>query len=460
MTSLPAFMRRRLPEKLSFAGRVAKASLWSIGELVIGHILRLASNLIMTRLLLPEAFGLMAVIVSLHIAFILLTDLGIRPFITRDENGENPYHLKVLWCIQIVRSGFVAVCVVLAAGLLWWLAPLFAADNTVYADPALPALIVVSSLVILFTGLESTNMHLAMRRLQPARPAVVAVTAQAIGLIAMVCLALIHASVWSLLCGMIIGSVARTLLSHLVPIGPQMAIAWDRAIARDVWHFGKWIMGSSAFYFLATNADRFILAGFFDKTVYGFYIIAVLWIQAVTVVVHKFVGDIAFSAISEVNRERPQDLARVIRKLMLPVDAMGLVGLIGFHLLGGALIAFLYTENYQPTAAFFPLLSLLIPIQRFGVLKQLLVAKGDTKSTALESGLAAIALCVFLPLGFRYLGVNGALLAIVLCPLLGFSVVLLRVRPYLKGEMKPHIAWFVGLVFLAVFIFSVQEGLW
>lgn len=456
----PSFPKRRLlPEKLSFAGRVANASLWSIGEMSIGHVLRLASNLIMTRLLLPEAFGLMAVIVSLHIAFVLLTDLGIRQYITRDQNGEGEYHLKVLWSIQIVRSAFIALCVILAAGALWLIAPVFATPNTVYADPRLPALITVSSLVIVFTGLESTNMHLAIRRLQPARPAIVAVLAQFIGLVAMVCLALLHASVWALLAGMIIGSAARTLLSHLIPNGPGMAWHWDKAIARDVWHFGKWIMGSSAFYFLATNADRFILAGFFDKTQFGFYIIALLWVQAVSIVIHKFIGDIAFAAISEVNRERPQDLGPVMRKLMLPVDAMGLAGLVGFQLLGGLLIAMLYTESYQPTAAFFPLLSLLIPIQRFGVLKQLLVAKGDTKSTALESGVAAIALCLFLPLGFHYLGVNGALLAIVLCPLLGFSVILFRVRPYLKGEMKSHFIWFIGLVVLAVFLFCSQEGL-
>ena len=50
MNSLPSLKQRGL-----------RAGAWVAGSQILSQVLRLASNLVLTRLLLPEAFGLMAV---------------------------------------------------------------------------------------------------------------------------------------------------------------------------------------------------------------------------------------------------------------------------------------------------------------------------------------------------------------------------------------------------------------
>ena len=41
--------------------RIFKAGFWAIGDQGVGQITRLGSNLVMTRLLVPEMFGVMAI---------------------------------------------------------------------------------------------------------------------------------------------------------------------------------------------------------------------------------------------------------------------------------------------------------------------------------------------------------------------------------------------------------------
>ena len=62
----------------------------------------------MTRLLLPEAFGVMALVSSLLSAYILLSDIGIVRSIIRDPEGEDPHFLQAAWTVQLLRAVLVA----------------------------------------------------------------------------------------------------------------------------------------------------------------------------------------------------------------------------------------------------------------------------------------------------------------------------------------------------------------
>jgi O-antigen/teichoic acid export membrane protein len=61
---------------------------------VIGHVagegLRLLSNLLLTRLLFPEAFGLMAIATAVLQGARMLSDVGIRGSIVQHERGAEP----------------------------------------------------------------------------------------------------------------------------------------------------------------------------------------------------------------------------------------------------------------------------------------------------------------------------------------------------------------------------------
>ncbi|MEM8628425.1 MAG: oligosaccharide flippase family protein, partial [Pseudomonadota bacterium] len=229
----------------TLAASAMNASAWTLLGFGIQYPLRLAGNLAMAHLLAPDAFGLMALVLSLHLGLSLLSDVGIGQSIMRDPEGDTPRFLRTAWVVQILRGVALASCLLILATVLHFLGPGAAADGTVYADPVLPELIAASSAAVLIAGFQSTNLFLAVRRLQAKRHMLVELTAQVVALAVMVGLALAVASVWALLAGAVASAIAKTVLSHLVMKGPRMRWTWDPARASKLWRFGRWLIGAS-----------------------------------------------------------------------------------------------------------------------------------------------------------------------------------------------------------------------
>ncbi|MEM9567949.1 MAG: oligosaccharide flippase family protein, partial [Cyanobacteria bacterium P01_E01_bin.34] len=94
----------------SLKSTAVRGVLWTVAAFGSQQVLRFASNLILTRLLIPEFFGLMALVNSLRLGLELFSDVGIGQNIIQSPRGEDPLFLNTAWSIQIIR------------GILLWLA--------------------------------------------------------------------------------------------------------------------------------------------------------------------------------------------------------------------------------------------------------------------------------------------------------------------------------------------------
>ena len=430
-------LRAQLPQRGKTSGRAARASLWSMGELGTSYALRLGSNLVMTRILLPEAFGLMAMVTTVHMALSLLSDLGIGQSIIRSPRGEEPHYLRVAWTIQVVRSTAIASMVLVVAALLWFLAPILATPGTVYADPDLPALIAASSIVLVLSGMESTAQYIAQRQMKLKWVTILNISGQVVSMIGMVAIAQIEASVWSLLWGMIIGAVFRTVMSHIIFSSPSMALAWDRAIADDFWQFGKWIIASSLTSFFAAPADKVFLGAMLDKEHFGFYVIASIWVQSAVMVTHRITGQIGLPLFSDVGRERPHDLLRVYQRFTRLIGLVAITAFAALFLGGSALINLLYPDSYAQAASFIPFLALALLSEWFTPLGTMLLSQGNSKSSALSGIANAASIYVALPVGYYFMGIEGALLAVAIASLGGVPPVLIIAHRTLGFPLRP-----------------------
>ena len=159
-------IRKAISDPRSLGERAINAGLWNVASTVAQHPLRLASNLIMTRLLAPGDFALMATVFALHMGLGLLSDVGIAQSVMRSPKGDTPRFLRVAWIVQIIRGLVLAGFLLILGGLIWFLGPRYAAPDSVYADPVMPWLVWASALVFLLRGLQSTSVLLARRRLE------------------------------------------------------------------------------------------------------------------------------------------------------------------------------------------------------------------------------------------------------------------------------------------------------
>lgn len=441
------------PKSLTLKKRVFKAGGWSLLQIFSVHGLRLGSNLIMTRLLLPDAFGLVAMVSVLIVGFSLFTDVGLNRSIAREPDGDQERFLRVAWVFKVARGVLIALCVLLAAWALTAYAPLFAAEGSVYADPRLPILVALSAIIPILLGLESSNLALVERQLKLHYTAFIEFGAQVTQITAMVIFAWLSPTVWALMAGMIVGPMVKAAASHVAIPGPRMAFVWDQEIAGRLWHYGKWLMVSSTFSFVALNADRIILGGVMTASLFGIFVIAQIWIGATSMVINRLIDQVGFPAISEMIRTRPDDVPRLFRKLQTGIDGMCIIAFLVMFFGGQLLIDLLYTDTYSEAGHYLRLLSLSYLSLRFYSHNTLIMNLGNSKAVMVMSAIRAFSICVLLPLAYHNLGMDFALVVIALNPLVSSFYALGILKPYLgKNQVRLDLLWVIVTLVLAVFV--------
>ena len=94
----------------------------ALGGHGVQQVLRLASNLVIARLVAPEAFGLMAVAASIYIWAVMLTDIGIASNVIRSPNSAKPDFLRTIWTFWVLRGLAIWVITIIAALIVMALA--------------------------------------------------------------------------------------------------------------------------------------------------------------------------------------------------------------------------------------------------------------------------------------------------------------------------------------------------
>ena len=81
-----------------------RGSIWSMFGFGTSHALRLGGNLVMTRLLFPEAFGIMALVEMVMHGVQMFSDLGLVTGVIRHPRGDELSFLNTAWTLQVIRD--------------------------------------------------------------------------------------------------------------------------------------------------------------------------------------------------------------------------------------------------------------------------------------------------------------------------------------------------------------------
>lgn len=399
----------------SFKKRLLGAGAWTAGGMMLGHVLRLGGNLIVTRLLVPEMFGVMAVVLTIAVALQLLSDVGLHQSVIRHPRGNERVFLDTVWSVQIVR-GFVIFAVTLLIALALYVANAngWIPAVSTYAKPELPWVLAVSGLAPVIGGFHSTNVHTAVRELSIRKYTLLELTQQIVTIAVMVLLAWQTGSIWSIVAANLVGSLTHTLLSHVIWRGPRNRWAWDRGVLVDLQSFGKWLLLSSVIGVFALNADRLILAGAVDATTMGLYSVAFGLASALTMVLDKVYASVLLPAFSEVMRTEPHRLAEVYVRGRKKFDPFVLMASGAVFALSGLVISLLYDARYADAGSMLAILSLAMIVTRYQLTNALFLAIDKPAYHAMLNVVRATSNFTLIPLGLAVGGLQGGLIAIAL----------------------------------------------
>lgn len=163
----------------SLKSRVLRSGGWSLVGFFFRHGIRFGSSLVMTRLLMPEMFGIMAIASLMLAGLTMFSDLGLRQSAVQSTRGEEASFLNTVWILQIARgillwflAGLVSLAIAFANNLG------FMPQGSVYSSAELPYVIAVASLGVAIAGFESTKVYEASRHLLLSRLTLIEIAVQ------------------------------------------------------------------------------------------------------------------------------------------------------------------------------------------------------------------------------------------------------------------------------------------
>lgn len=404
----------------SLGSRATRSGIWVGGGFVAQRALQFASNLILTRLLFPEAFGLMALSTVFLIGLAMFSDLGIKPAIIRDPRGNEPTFLNTAWTIQAIRGAALFVI----GGLLAY--PI----SLIYGQPILFPLLATLSTTALIAGFASVQMATAERDLDLKTVTIVQLGGQAAAIIVTVALAYWWRSLWSLAIGNIVASMVTLALSHILLRGHIHRFQLDAESAKSLVNFGKWIFLATIVTFVGGEGLRAIQAGFLTTAEFGILAIAYT-IAAIPIELSlRLSTSIGLPALSEAYRKDPEKLHEGLHKFRKRLLTLSLLLVSAVAVTSEPLIELLYDQRYHDAGL------LVVAIALSGAVTLIssgygnaLLAIGKSKDYLGIMTFAAIVRVVGTIVGFEQSGILGLFIGIGLANILVLVTYQLRGRP-------------------------------
>ncbi len=416
---------------VSLRSLAIRGSIWTVLGYAGGQVLRLAGNLVLTRLLFPEAFGLMALVQVFMQGLAMFSDIGIGPSIIQNPRGEEPRFLNTAWTIQVGRGAILSLC----ALLLGWPVAQF------YGEPQLAALLPVAGLSALIAGFNSTRLFTCNRRLALGRLTMVELLAQAVGLTLTVLWAWHSRTVWSLVFGGLIGAVVKTILTHAMLPGERNGFCWDSTSRKELFGFGKWIFVSTLTTFLAAQSDRLVFGKLISLEMLGVYSIAFMLATMPTQVMLRIGSTVVFPLYSNIVR-RDGALREVYLRVRSRLMAAGAWLVAVLIASGPSLVRFLYDDRYYSAGW---MLQLLAVASWFQILEctngSALLAMGRPRWVAAGNVMKLIGIAGLMILGYFLAGFPGAVGGLVAAELLKYATSAAGVHRQRLAGPAHDLAW-------------------
>lgn len=391
-----------------------RASALTAASHAVSQLVRFASNVLLFRLLFPEAFGLMALVHGFVQALQMFSDIGLGPAIVASPHGNERSYLNTAWSLQVIRGIAIGLLCLVAAGPI----------SMLYGEPALRTVLPVVGLGAVLQGLQSTRIFTAQRDLALGRITILELVAQAVSVLVMIAWALAWPSVWALVVGSLASALTATTLSHLLLPGDRPRFAIDRTAAKEIVRFGRWIFVSTLLTFVALHSDRLIFGMMVPLDRLGVYGIAV----ALASMPSSWVGLLMHRALfPNLSREMRagRSLAEAHRRVHLPVGLLSGALYSCLFVVGPPLVERLYGERAVEAGWMLQILAL---GGFFSCLRLLgsapLLALGQPRILAFAHGAKVSAMLVLLPVGYALGGFPGAVLGLASADLASYAVVL------------------------------------
>lgn len=438
-------------EKVS-SKQFAYNALWKFIELISSKVVSLIISIVLARLLMPEAYG----IVALTTIFITFSNIfiqnGFNIALIRNEHISDIYYSTVM-----LLSGSFATILYL---LIFIGAPWFA---NFYGEPQLSSLLRTITILLFFQSISSVIKAKGTRELCFKKMSLIAFIATTVSGIVGVIMAYLGCGVWSLVVQQILTFLIEMILL-IILFRWRFSLRFSWSIAKEMLHFTFGVLGASFIDFFGNSTYNLVIGKTYSTADLGYYSKGYLFPEVISLNTYNAINSVLLPTLATRQNDH-EDLKQVSRKVL------SFTLYIIFPMMGGLLITadnfipFLLTDKWNPC----------IPLLRYSCIYYALnpiraiccniyYSKGDSKRSAMFESvrtilmIAVLAFIVLVYKGDVYtIGLAGALISIIMAVvafLMSRSVISYKFTEFIK-DVLPSLILTLIMMLCAYFAGSI-----
>ena len=346
--------------------------------------IRFCSNLILTRLLAPDYFGVMAIAMLFVYAAAMLCDVGLRSAIITEKRADERRFRDIVWSIMIFRIvTLISLVTLFSFGIRYAIRFGWVGAESAYADPRLDTALLFMVLAACVAYLESVEILYRERIMAFETVLKIDLVRQVINTSVTLTWAWISPSIIALTAGSLVANACITLGSYIWIAKGWPRFIWSTEDFKFLWSRGKWLWVSAILTFSMNVLDRLALARHFDSTQIGLHSIAVLYSTIAIDLVNKFVYSVAFPLLSQSFRDGEKELWRTYYKSLAIVVKVALPSGFFFITFGDKLIELLYDTRYHSAGPLLRAFGIVVFLSIYLGASEIYVALGQAKAKSI-----------------------------------------------------------------------------
>lgn len=326
--------------------KAAQGVFWSVIQKWGRAGISVVTFIILSRLLDPEAFGLVALATVFTTFVEIFLDQGFSAAIVQRAELE-PDHLDTAFWINILTGLFMTVGGMAASGLI----------AGFFDEPRLAPVLRLLSITFLISALSSTQVAILQRKLAFKRLAVRSLTATTVGGIVGLGMAFTGFGVWSLVGQDIASGLAGVVvLWRSSDWRPGLNVSAKHY--KEMFTFGVSVVGNNALNILLRRSDDLLIGYFLGPKLLGFYTIGYQLLLVIIRLVTEVTNTVAFPAFSRLQRE-PERMRRAFYSVTQYTSLLAFPIFIGLAALAPELVPAFFGEKWAPSIPVMQILAMI-----------------------------------------------------------------------------------------------------
>jgi len=426
---------------ISLKQKTVKNISWVFVSQMFVRIFSIASRIIIIRILNPFDFGIVAIAGILITMLQRFETLGINTAVVYESSDSEEIYATALTLILISIILFIVA---------FLMAPFW---KNLYGYDQLTKVVRILAVVFIISCFYFTQDTYLTKTLNFKKKALPTILSKSAYALFTVIFALIGFGYWSLVLGMLVQELTKTLAYFiLAPI--KLKISFNKSIAKNLIGYGKWVVLTSILHWGYSYIDNGLIGKILGPAMLGYYVIAYRWSKWTAANIQLVIAQVLFPTYSRIRHELRRlrksylEVLKYNSLLVFPIN-------LGFLFLGDSFVIEVLGAKWEPSIS--PLRILAIGglfLSSQGAASSLFLALGKPKINTYAIGITFSIITILIYPSILWKGLTGASIVVTVA----FSITTIYIFRMLSKMLQiPRVS--ILKIFIIPFFSCLISGL-